>query len=388
MTYDLLRSFGRRIRWGMVGGGIDSLIGEVHRLSARLDNRYELVAGAMSIDPDIAHETAAQSLIAPDRSYTDYREMAQREAAREDGIEVVTIATPPHLHAGIATLFMAQSIDVICEKPMTCTLAEAEQLRRTVQDSGRLFALTHCYSGYPMVREARARVRAGAIGKVRQIECDFVAGSFLVEEPERDKRHWRFRPEFMGKEAILGEIGTHTYHMANFVSDRLPVALSANMSILTPGRETYDDVQIVLKYADDVFGRMWLSFTAAGNEHGLGFRIHGTEGAVIWQQEQPETLVLQHADRPAERLTPGHPDRLTPEGMHACRLREGHPEGYVLAFANLYRDFADTYFAKALGAGHMPELGHFPTVEDGVNTMRFYEATAKSNDRSGAWIEL
>ncbi|UCC72118.1 MAG: Gfo/Idh/MocA family oxidoreductase [Gemmatimonadota bacterium] len=364
------------------------MIGEIHRMSARLDNRYELVAGAMSVDPAVARETAELCLVDPERSYEDYRDMAEAEAAREDGVEVVTIATPPHLHAEIATLFMERGIDVICEKPMTRTLEEAVDLKQSVTRSGRIFALTHCYTGYPMVREARALVKKGAIGAVRQVECDFPSGPFLVEEPQRDKRHWRFRPEFMGVDAILGEIGTHAYQMAHFVSGRLPVALSAHMSVLTPGRETFDDAHIVLKYEDGALGRMWLSFVAAGNEHGLAFHIYGTEGSLKWHQERPDQLWLQHAAEPARRLTPGHPDRMTPEGFHACRLREGHPDGYVLAFANLYRDFADIFFARALGRSGATPYAHFPTVEDGVDTMRFYAAAAKSNAQAGAWIEL
>ncbi len=371
----------------MVGGGIDSLIGEIHRYCGRVDNRFDLVAGAMSIDPDIARETAAQALIDPERCYTDYRDMAAREAARDDGVEVVTIATPPHLHAEIAMLFMEHGVDVICEKPMTRTLAEAEALADAVDATGRMFALTHCYTGYPMVREARALVQGGVIGEIRQVECDFASGAFLVEDPDRDKRHWRFRPEFMGVEAIVGEVGTHAYNMANFVSGRLPTAIAANMTILTPGRETHDDVQVLMRYGDGALGRVWLSFTAAGNEHGLSFRIYGTAGSVVWHQERPERLVVQHAGKPAEILTPGHPSRLTAEGFHASRLREGHPEGYVLAFANLYRDFGDAFFARALGRQDEPRLGHYPTVADGVETMRFYEAVAASN-HAGTWTDL
>ncbi|MCP4385034.1 MAG: Gfo/Idh/MocA family oxidoreductase [Hyphomicrobiales bacterium] len=388
MSYSLLRDFGRRIRWGLVGGGLDSIIGETHRLCARLDNRLDLVAGAMSIDPEVARETAEVCLLDPDRSYADFRDMAEREAEREDGVEVVTIATPPHLHREIAELFLDRGIDVICEKPMTKTLTEAKQLSDRVSHGDRLFALTHCYTGYPMVREARALVARGAIGDVRQIECDFPSGPFMQEDPDRGSRHWRFKPEMMSKESILGEVGSHAVNMAQFVAQKKPAALSASMTILTEGRETYDDVQIAMRYPDGALGRMWLSFVAAGNEHGLSFRIHGTEGSLAWRQEQPEALWLRHTGKPAERLTRGHPDRMTPEGFHACRIREGHPEGYILAFANLYRDFADAFMARQLGTGVEGSLGHFPTVEDGVDTMRFYEAAARSNQQCGAWVDV
>lgn len=389
MSYDLLRKFGRRIRWGMVGGGIDSLIGEVHRFCGRLDNRFDLVAGAMSIDPVIASDTAAISLIDPERSYSGYRQMAEKESARADGIEVVTIATPPHLHREISELFLSRGIDVICEKPVTRTLAEALALKESVREHPeRLFMLTHCYTGYPMVREARALVRNGVLGEIRQVECDFPSGPFMTELQDRDKRHWRFRPEFMGKEAILGELGAHSISMAQFVSGKTPDAVSTNMSILTGGRETYDDVQIVMRYPGNALGRMWLSFVASGNEHGLAFKIHGSKGALAWKQEQPDSLWLAHADKPAERLTPGHPTRLTPEGFHACRLREGHPEGYILAFANLYRDFADTFMARKLGITTRLDLLHYPTIDDGVDAMRFYEAAVKSHDNGGAWSTI
>jgi predicted dehydrogenase len=389
MSYHLLRKFGRRIRWGMVGGGLDSLIGEVHRLSARLDNRFELVAGALSIDPAIAAETAAVCLLDPSRSYTDYREMAERESKRADGVEVVTIATPPHLHAELSKLFLLKGIDVICEKPLTRSLEEAIELERVVAEHPeRLFMVTHCYTGYPLVREARALVRNGTIGEVRQVECDFPSGPFMTENPDRNRRHWRFRPEFMGKEAIFGEVGAHAISMAQFVSGKTPTSVSASMSILTAGRETFDDAHLLLRYPCGALGRMWLSFVAAGNDHGLAFRVHGTKGSLVWRQTEPDILLLQHVGRPAERLTPGHPDRLTPEGWHACRLREGHPEGYILAFGNLYRDFGDTFFARALDQAVDERLIHFPTVKDGVHTMRVYEAAAQSNQRSGSWIDV
>jgi len=373
----------------MVGGGIDSLIGEVHRICGRLDNRFELVAGAMSIDPEIARETAAIALVDPARSYIDYREMAERESARPDGVEVVTIATPPHMHREVSELFLARGIDVICEKPITRTLYEALELQAAVKAlPDRLFMVTHCYNGYPLVREARALVRNGVIGEIRQIQCDFPSGPFMTEAPERSRRHWRFLPEFMGKEAIMGELGAHSIGMAQFVSGRTPEAVSANMSILAEGRETYDDAQIVMRYPGNALGRMWLSFVASGDEHGLAFKIHGSKGSLAWSQEQPDSLWLAHTDRPAERLTPGHPTRLTPEGFHACRLREGHPEGYILAFANLYRDFADMFMARKLGLQLDVSLLHCPTVDDGVDAMRIYEAAAQSNRSHGAWVAI
>ena len=386
MSSSLLNQFGRRIRWGMVGGGIDSLIGETHRLSARVDDRYELIAGALSIDPQIAKRTAELCLINNDRSYEDFQIMAENESEREDGIEVVTIATPPHLHFEIAKIFLAKGISVICEKPITKNLSEALELKKIVEKSKCLFALTHCYTGYPMVREAREMLKNGVIGQTRQIQCDFASGPFMVEETDMKKKHWRFKPDFMGKEAILGEIGTHAYNLANFVTSEKPLKVSANLRVLTSGRETYDDGQLVFEYSNGRLGRMWLSFVAAGNEHGLSFKIHGTEGSLEWSQEHPESLYLRSPSNAEQRITPGFPERMSVGGFHACRLREGHPEGYVLAFANLYRDFADKFISKKIGVENT--LGHFPDIYDGVETMKFYDAASRSNQNDGAWISI
>lgn len=386
MSNALLTKFGRKIRWGMVGGGIDSLIGDTHRLSARVDDRFELVAGALSIDPEIAEESAKACLIDPSRSYSDFRKMAEAESLRDDGVEVVTIATPPHLHAEASIAFLERGIAVICEKPLTKNLEEALRLQEFVEKSDCLFALTHCYTGYPMVREARELISSGLIGEITQIQCDFPSGPFMTEERDPAKKHWRFKPEYMGKESILGEIGSHAYNMASFVTSREPTRVSAHLRTLTPERQTFDDAQIVLEYPGGRLGRMWLSFVASGNEHGLSFKVHGTKGALEWHQEQPETLWLRSPDSAAKRLTPGFPERMSAEGFHACRLREGHPEGYILAFANLYRDFADAFIAKTLGMDI--QAGHFPGIVDGVGTMRFYEAASESNANNGAWVEI
>lgn len=384
---DLLQRFGRRLRIGMVGGGSDSIIGATHRYAFRADGLYELVAGCLSVDPAIALASARAELLAPERSYTDFREMAEKEAAREDGIDVVCICTPPDLHMEIARAFLARGIDVICEKPMTKTAAEAEELAAAVRESGRSFLLTHCYTGYPMVRQARAMVRAGAIGRVRLVESDFMNGAFLTEEPDPARKHWRFRPQVMGTASILGEIGSHAVNMASFVSG-LPVeAVSAELRIWVPGRETFDDGRIGLRFGDGGAGRMWISFVAAGVEHGFSFRVFGETGCLEWRQEQPELLIHHRASGGHVAITPGH-DWLTPEGRHASRIRGGHPEGYLMAFANLYRDFACQLVARRLGEPVDPLWTDLPTVEDGVATMRFHEAVVASHEADGRWTQL
>jgi len=383
----LLQRFGRRLRIGMVGGGSDSVIGATHRYAFRADGLYELAAGCLSVDPAIALASARAELLAPERSYTDFREMARAEAARADGIDVVCICTPPNLHAEIAKAFLAQGIDVICEKPMTATLAQALELADAVRASGRAFLLTHCYTGYPMVRQARAMVRDGAIGQVRLVEADFINGAFLSEEPDPARKHWRFRPEVMGTASILGEIGSHAVNMAAYISGLDVAAVSADLRIFVPGRETFDDGRFNLRLAGGGVGRMWISFVAAGIEHGLGFRVFGETGSLHWNQEQPELLVHRPAAGGHRAITPGH-DWLTPQGRHAGRIRGGHPEGYLMAFANLYRDFAHVLIARRLGEPIDPLWTDLPTVDDGVATMRFHEAVVASHESGGRWTEL
>jgi predicted dehydrogenase len=382
-----LQRFGRRLRIGMVGGGSDSIIGATHRYAFRADGLYELVAGCLSVDPAIALASARAELLAPERSYTDYRVMAEREAARADGIDVVCICTPPDLHAAIANAFLAKGIDVICEKPMTKTAAEAADLAAAVKASGRSFLLTHCYTGYPMVRQARAMVRDGAIGRVRLVESDFMNGAFLSEEPDPKRKHWRFRPQVMGTASMLGEIGSHAVNMASFVSGLDVAAVSAELRIWIPGRETFDDGRVGLRLADGAAGRMWLSFVAAGIEHGFCFRVIGETGCLEWQQEQPELLIHRPAQGGHTAITPGH-DWLTAEGRHASRIRGGHPEGYLMAFANLYRDFAYALIARRLGEPVDPLWTDLPTVDDGAATMRFHEAVVASHEADGRWTAL
>jgi len=384
---DLLRRFGRRLRWAMVGGGTDSIIGETHRLAARLDGRYDLVAGCLSVDPEIARESAALTLIAPERAYTDYRDMAAAEAARDDGVEVVTICTPPDLHAPIARLFLEHGIDVICEKPMTATAAEARDLAQAVAASDGLFVLTHCYTGYPMVRQARAMVAAGEIGDVRLVESDFVNGAFLIEEPDPARKHWRFRPEVAGVGSMLGEIGSHAHNIACFVTGRPVTEVSASLKTYVQGRATYDDAQLLWRLDGGIQGRCWQSFVAAGNEPGLAFRIYGTRGGLSWHQEDPEGLWHRTPDAPARRLTRGRDD-VSPAAERASRIRQGHPEGYFAAFANLYRDFADALMARALGEDPAPHLAELPTAADGVATIALIEATLASHDAGGVWTPV
>jgi predicted dehydrogenase len=388
-TATLLERFGRRLRLGMVGGGADSVIGGTHRVALRVDGRFDLVAGAMSIVPDIARATARADLIGEERTYTDYVEMAHAESELENGIDAVVIATPPQTHLAVAKAFLERGIDVICEKPMTKTAAEAEELAELVGDSGRLFLLTHCYTGYPMVREARSLVGSGAIGEVTIADVEFASGDpgVALEPADPAARHWRFRPESMGPAAILGEVGSHAHNLAEFVTGATVTRVSARMQTFAARREVYDNAFLTVEFGTGAVGRLWSSYVASGNEHGLAFRIFGTEGSLLWRQEEPEVLWHQPLGKPAKRLSRGG-DGLSAGSLRATRFRPGHPEGYALAFANLYADFADAVLARSLGEPFEGYLDSLPSVADGVATLRLLEAAERSHEADGAWQEV
>jgi predicted dehydrogenase len=389
LANDFLPEFGRRLRIGLVGGGADSVIGRTHLMAMRVDGLYELTAGAMSIDPNIATQSAARELISADRSYHDYRDMAEREVQRADGIDVVAIATPPQTHRVIAEAFLSRGIDVICEKPMTRDLVEARSLARAVAKAGRIFCLTHCYTGYPMVREARAMTRAGLIGRVRLIESELSAGDPGVarEVADSTRRHWRFRRDSMGPAALLGEVGSHAFNLTEFITGLRATAVSANLATVAERREVYDNAYLTLRYQEGVQGRLWASYVAAGNDHGLWFRIFGDEGSLTWHQEDSEVLWHKPIGGPAVRLARGY-DSLSADSLTATRLRPGHPEGYVLAFANLYAEFAAALIAKRLGQPYEAYLRNLPGIDDGLAVMAMIDAAQRSHDSNGAWQML
>jgi predicted dehydrogenase len=388
MDYELRRRFGRRLRLGMVGGGLASLIGETHRMAARLDDRYELVAGCFSGDPERGRRAGADLLIHSDRVYADFRMMAEAEARRSDGIDVVAICSPTDSHHAAAVEFLRRAVDVICDKPMTLTLDEALDLVKTVRKSRRLFCLTHNYTGYPMVREARARIAAGEIGAVRLVIVEFPIGTsrMVVEEPDAAKRHWRFDPARVGMAGILGEVGTHVHHMASFVTGLEVAAVSATMSTFTPDRRVYDNAFLTVKFANGAQGSFWSSYVAAGNEHGLSFRVHGEKGGLAWRQEEPNELWFMPFDGSRQRLSRGQ-DGLSAAAERATRIRIGHPEAFTEAFANLYRDFADAATSLRMGVPADPATLEFPRVEDGARTIKLIEAATASNERKGAWVD-
>jgi predicted dehydrogenase len=383
---DLLRKFGRRVRLGMVGGGADSVIGLTHLLAMRVDGFCELVAGAMSVDPKIAVLSGQNELLAADRIYTDFQEMAVKEAQRSDGIDAVVIATPPQLHYPAAKAFLEVGIDVVCEKPMTKNVEEARELCTLVAKTGKLFCLTHCYTGYPMVRQARQMILSGIIGKIRLIEAELSAGdSGVMNEPkDPSRRHWRFRVGSMGKHAILGEVGSHAYNIACFVTGLTAEKVSADMETFAEGREVFDNAYLTVAFKEGVRGRIWSSYVAAGHDHGLRFQIFGESGNLAWEQENAEELWHKPVGGPAVRWARGY-DELSPESLQATRFRPGHPEGYALAFANLYSEFACALMARSLALPAEQFSAALPTVNDGLVGMQLIEAARRSNEQCGQW---
>jgi len=364
----------RRIRLGMVGGGRGAFIGGVHRMAARLDDRYELVAGALSSDAARAAASAAELHIAPQRSYADYADMARREAAREDGIDVVAIVTPNHLHGRIASAFLDAGIDVICDKPMTTTLAEALALVAKVRDTQRLFALTHNYSGYPMVRQAREMVAAGELGELRVIQAEYPQDwlSTDLEATGQKQASWRVDPAQAGAGGSLGDIGSHAEHLARFISGLELAQVSADLKTFIPGRRLDDNCHVLLRYTNGARGMLWSSQVAPGNENALRVRVYGSKAGLAFSQEHPNELWF----------TPlgGRPQLIT-------RIPAGHPEGYLEGFAQLYRDVAEQIQARWEQRPPDPLACWVPTAEDGARGMKFIEAVVESSRADGRWVD-
>ena len=327
--------------------------------------------------------------MAEDRIYGDYGEMARLEQGRDDGVDVVVVATPPQVHAEVAKVFLQRGIDVLCEKPLTRTLAEAEELAALVESTGRILVLTHCYAGFPMVRHARDLAASGALGGIRLVEGEFAGGSpgVALEPDDPAKRHWRFQAGSMGKEALLGEVGSHAYHLMRYVAGTTPCRLRARMQTFAANREVYDNAYLDLDYADGAAGRLWASYVATGTQHGLAFRIFGDQAAIEWREEDSEYLRFRPLRGPETILRAGQ-DGTSAFVARSARFRPGHAEGYLLAFANIYADAAHAIVAAKQGKSPLPWLDNLPGVADGVAGMRMIEAAALSNRDDGSWQRL
>lgn len=380
---------GRRLRLGMVGGGRGAFIGAVHRIAARLDDRWELVAGALSSDPERGRASGAELMLAPDRIYDTAEAMARAERAREDRIDAVSIVTPNDAHAPAARAFLEAGIHVICDKPLTTTRQEAEDLARLAGEKGLIFAVTHNYTGYPLVRQARSMVAAGAIGRVRVVQVEYAQDwlSTKLEDTGQKQAAWRTDPKRSGPAGSVGDIGSHAFNLAEFVAGDEVATLSADLHTFVEGRPLDDNAHMMLRFRGGARGMLWCSQVAPGNENGLRLRVYGETGGLEWHQENPNVLI--HAPL-------GEPPRLVRRGgaganevaAAATRIPAGHPEGYLEGFAQLYTDVAEQIAARIEGREPKALAGQVPTVADGVRGVRFIEAAVRSSGQNAAWTEV
>jgi predicted dehydrogenase len=384
-----METLGRRLRLGMVGGGRDAFIGGVHRIAARIDDRYELVAGALSSSPEKAKASGADLLLAEDRAYGSYEEMAAAEAERDDGIDAVAIVTPNHAHFGPAKAFLDAGIHVICDKPLTTTLEDAEALQAAVASSGLVFGLTHNYTGYPLVRHAREMVAAGELGRIRVIQAEYPQDwlSTRLEDDGVKQAEWRTDPSRSGPAGSVGDIGNHAYNLARFITGLELDEIAADLHTFVDGRALDDNAHMMLRFAGGAKGMLWSSQVAPGNENALRIRIYGEKGGLTWDQENPNLLThspLGEAPRILRRGGPG----LGAAAEHASRIPPGHPEGYLEGFATLYSDLADQISARIVGGDADPLAMTVPTVADGVDGVRFITRAVESSRAGGGWLRF
>ena len=374
---------GRRIRMGMVGGGKDAFIGDVHRIASRIDDKFELVAGALSSTPEKAQESG--EALGLDRIYSDFTEMAKAEAARDDGIEVVSIVTPNHMHFAAAKAFLEAGIHVICDKPLTSTLEDAKALVQVAEASDALFILTHNYTGYPMTRQARDMVASGAIGEVRVVQVEY-AQDWLTVEQDFKQAEWRTDPKRSGAGGSTGDIGTHAFNLACFVSGLTVESLAADLQAFVPGRQVDDNAHVMLRFAGGARGMLWSSQVAPGNENALKLRVYGETGGLEWAQEDPNYLCYTPFGEPKRLITrngAGAGDAST----RVSRIPPGHPEGYLEGFANIYSEAAAAIIAAR--DDQQPDTAViYPTVQDGLQGVQFVSACVVSSANNAAWTDL
>lgn len=378
----------RQIRLGMVGGGQGALIGAVHRMAARLDDHYALVAGALSADPQRARASARELGLAPERTYDNYERMAVTEAAREDGIEAVVIATPNNSHAAIARAFLRSGVHVICDKPMTTSVADALELRELAEQTGRLLAVTYNYTGYPMVRHARELCRGGAIGSIRLVEVEYLQGWLAtnLEAQGNKQAEWRTDPARAGGGGAIGDIGTHAYHLMRFVTGLRVQSLCAELTRFVPDRRLDDDARVLIRFRSGARGLLWATQVAPGTESELSIRVYGERGGVQWRQTEPDKLSFAELDRPKVVITRGS-GAAGEAARRVTRVPAGHPEGYLEAFATLYTEIATAIRAAQHGKSPAPSVW-YPDAQDGVDGVNFVETVLRSNAAGSEWTAL
>jgi predicted dehydrogenase len=382
------------IRYGMVGGGQGAFIGGVHRLAARMDGDFELVAGALSSNPERAKASAAELGLDPTRSYASYAEMAKAEAARPDGIEAVAIVTPNNVHYPAAKAFLEAGIHVICDKPLTSSLADAKKLAALVEKTGRVFVLTHNYTAYPMIRQARDMVAKGQLGDIRVVQAEYPQDWLTdpIETSGQKQAAWRTDPKQSGVGGASGDIGTHAYNLARFVSGLELDSLAADLDAFVPGRLVDDNLNVLLRFkqvgsAPAAKGMIWASQVAPGNENGLKLRVYGTKGGLEWVQADPNYLWYTPFGQPKQLLTRAGAGA-GPAAARLTRVPSGHPEGYLEGFANIYQEAARAIRAARKKGGKPGKDVIYPTVHDGVEGVAFVEACVRSSKKNGAWTKL
>jgi predicted dehydrogenase len=374
----------RRIRLGMVGGGTGAFIGYVHRIAARLDGDYELVAGALSSRADIARESGRNLGLAEDRIYTSYAEMAAKESKRPDGIEAVSIVTPNHVHYGAAKAFLEAGIHVICDKPLTSTLEDARALAAVKPKKGAKFLLTHNYTGYPLMRQARELVKSGALGKIRVVQVEYPQDWLSTPaDPGNKQAAWRTDPKRSGAGGAIGDIGTHAYNIARFVTGLKTEAVSADLQSFVKGRKVDDNVHILLRFQGGARGMLWASQVAPGNENALQLRVYGEKAGLEWRQENPNEMWFGELGKPKVLLTRGGAISQPPAASMNVRIPGGHPEGYLEAFATLY-----SQFAEVIRGGGKEYVALLPSLADGVEGVEFITASIQSSRNDGKWTKL
>jgi predicted dehydrogenase len=375
-------------KWGLIGGGEGSQIGSAHRIAARLDDVFKLTAGALDVDAARARKFAISLGIPKDRAYGDWREMLEGERTRPDRIDLVTVATPNSSHFEITKAFLLAGFDVLCEKPLTMTPAEAEEIVHTALDKGRICAVNYGYSGYPLVRHARAMVARGDLGRIRVVVAEFAHGHHAnAAEADNPRVRWRYDPKLAGVSSVLADCGIHALHMACFITGQHIESLAADFASTISTRQLEDDALVAFRMSEGAVGRLWTSAIAVGRMHGLTIQVYGEKGGLRWQQEQPNQIHWTPVGAPTSILERGNVG-LSPEADHASRVTVGHAEGFLGAFGNIYGDLGEILKARSEGRGPMPWALSYPTAEDGRRSVAAIDAAVASAKARGAWVKL
>lgn len=378
---------GRRLRLAVIGGGPGSFIGAMHRQSARLDDRYEIVTGILSSDPDKSKKSAKELGFTSERLYANLTEMLDTEVSRKDGIDAVAIMTPNDSHYEYSMAALERGIDVICDKPMTNTLEEAESLHKKVQETGLIFCLTHNYTGYPMVRQAKAMVMDGQLGTIRLIQVEYVQGGKADEsKPMPEVMTWKYDPVRGGPSRVMGDIGTHAHNLTRFITGLEVEEVAAEIGAIVPNRVIHDFAGALLRFDNGARGSFWVTQAAAGVENCLRIRVSGSQGTLEWMQEIPQALTFKPLHGPSQNRTPNGPGTL-PLSARSTRLVAGHPEGFPDGFANIYSDAAEAIAARRAGQQADPLAMSFPNSWDGLLGVRFVRSVIESSNANGKWTK-